>query len=137
MAVFRELQRRKVIRVAGVYLVIAWLLLQVSATITPILGLPDWFDRLVLALLGIGFPVALILAWAFELTPEGLRADSGSPPRRGSAVVVDYAILLVVLGAIAYVLIDRSDPGDSVTAQPGTGSAGDASLCHPGRGDEG
>ena len=72
----KELQRRKVLRAAAVYLVAAWLLLQIAATIAPILSLPDWFEELVLALLVIAFPVALILAWSLGLTPEGVRAES-------------------------------------------------------------
>ena len=100
MSVFRELQRRKVIRVAGVYLVASWLLLQIAATVAPILNLPPWFEELVFALLALGFPIALIFAWAFELTPDGVRRDTGATePGRGR--ILDYAILAVIaLGAI-------------------------------------
>ena len=100
MSVFRELQRRKVIRVASVYLVASWLLLQVAATIAPILNLPPWFEELVFALLALGFPVALIFAWAFELTPDGVKRDSGTTaPGRGQ--FVDYAVFAVIaLGAV-------------------------------------
>ncbi|MDH3617026.1 MAG: FHA domain-containing protein, partial [Gammaproteobacteria bacterium] len=62
-----ELKRRSVFRVAMVYLAVAWLLLQVVATVAPILELPLWFERAALLLLAIGFPIAFILAWAFEL----------------------------------------------------------------------
>ena len=100
MSVFRELQRRKVIRVASVYLVASWLLLQVAATISPILSLPSWFEKLVLALLALGFPIALIFAWAFERTPDGVKRDTGSTAPRGGHFV-DYAVLsLVALGGI-------------------------------------
>lgn len=78
MSVFKELQRRKVIRVASVYLFVSWLLLQIAATIAPILSLPSWFEQLVFALLALGFPIALIFAWVFERTPDGVKRDTGS-----------------------------------------------------------
>ncbi len=100
MSVFRELQRRKVIRVASVYLVASWLLLQIAATIAPILSLPSWFEELVFALLALGFPIALIFAWAFERTPDGVKRDTGSTASRGGHFV-DYAVLSVIaLGGI-------------------------------------
>lgn len=95
MSVFRELQRRKVIQVASVYLVASWLLLQLAATIAPILGLPSWFEKVVLALLALGFPIALIFAWAFEQTPDGVKRDTGSTTS-GGGHFVDYAVLSVI-----------------------------------------
>lgn len=68
-----ELKRRKVMRVAVTYGVVMWLLIQVAATVFPQLGMPEWAPRLVTLLLLIGFPVAIVLAWAFELTPDGIR----------------------------------------------------------------
>jgi serine/threonine-protein kinase len=70
---FAELKRRKVYRVAIAYGIVAWLLMQVASQIFPFFDIPNWAVRLVVLLLIIGFPVALILAWAFELTPEGLK----------------------------------------------------------------
>ena len=106
ISILRELQERKVIRVAGVYIVASWLLLQIAATVGPILGLPDWFEKLVLALLGIGLPIALILAWAFELTPDGVRRGSSSSSSHVSRYV-DYGVFGVVLLVAAYVVIGR------------------------------
>ena len=71
----QELKRRNVIRVAVAYAVAAWLLIEVSATTFPILRLPDWSVTLVTALVLIGFPLALIFSWAFELTPEGIKLE--------------------------------------------------------------
>ena len=68
---FAELKRRNVYKVAIAYGVVAWLLMQVASQIFPFFEIPNWAVRLVVLLLIIGFPVALILAWAFELTPEG------------------------------------------------------------------
>ncbi len=76
MNLFSELKRRNVFRVAIAYLVIAWLLAQVSATLESALKMPDWFDTMVVSLLLIGFPIALFFAWVFELTPEGIKRES-------------------------------------------------------------
>ena len=72
---FTELRRRNVLRVAFVYLVAAWLILQVADLIVPILNLPEWSSKLIFLLLILGFPISLILAWAFEMTPEGLKKE--------------------------------------------------------------
>lgn len=120
MSFLAELQRRKVIRVAIAYIVAAWLLLQVATTISPILALPAWFDKLVLALLGIGFPLALILAWAFELTPDGVRSDPGGPQRRGTAWL-EFVVLFIVAGGALYLVMNAStgpDPADALTFEP-------------------
>ena len=74
-AFLAELKDRKVIRVAIVYLVAAWLIMQVADVMFPALGLPEWSITLVAALLIIGFPVALILSWAYEVGPDGIRRD--------------------------------------------------------------
>lgn len=81
----RELKRRRVFRVAVVYLIVAWAVVQVADAVTAPLYLPDWTETLVLVLMGLGFPVALVLAWAFDVTPEGVEraepvaADGSSP----------------------------------------------------------
>ncbi len=75
---YRELKRRKVIRVALVYAVVAWLIVEIASVMFPGLLLPDWSVRLVIALAIIGFPIALVLAWAFELTPDGARIQSSA-----------------------------------------------------------
>jgi TolB-like protein/Tfp pilus assembly protein PilF len=75
MSLIAELRRRKVFKVGAAYLVVAWLLIQVVATIAPQLQLPEWAPRLITLMLLIGFPIALVMAWAFEVTPEGVRLD--------------------------------------------------------------
>ena len=77
-SLFQELRRRKVFRVAVAYMVIAWLLLQVVDVIAPMLELPGWVGKFVLLLLVVGLPISIFLAWAFELTPDGVRRDTGS-----------------------------------------------------------
>jgi TolB-like protein/Tfp pilus assembly protein PilF len=68
-----ELKRRNVFKVATAYAIAGWLIIQVVTIIEAPLALPDWFDTMVIVLLGIGFPLALIFAWAFELTPDGIK----------------------------------------------------------------
>ena len=78
---FVELRRRKVFRVAVVYLVAAWLVIQVAGEVFEPLGLPDWSLRLVIVLAGLGFPLACALAWAFDVTPRGVERTAAAPER--------------------------------------------------------
>lgn len=73
MNFFRELRRRSVFKVGAAYIVVAWVIVQVVVNLNGPLRLPDWFDTVVIVLLALAFPVAIILAWAYELTPEGLK----------------------------------------------------------------
>ena len=104
---FAELKRRNVYKVAVAYAIVGWLLIQVATQVFPFLEIPNWVVRLVIALVAIGFPIALVIAWAFELTPEGIKrtedvdallatAVGGAPVRRRKS----YAwIYVVVIGA--------------------------------------
>jgi adenylate cyclase len=111
MSFFKELKRRSVFRVAVAYLVGAWLLLQVGATLAPALHLPDWVDTLLAFFLLLGFPVALFLAWAFELTPEGIKRDTGIVPGEAPRAVagrkLDRLIIVVLVLAVAYFALDK------------------------------
>ncbi len=69
---FAELKRRNVYKVAAAYAVVGWLLVQIATQIFPFFEVPNWAVRLVVLVIIIGFPVALIVAWAFEITPEGI-----------------------------------------------------------------
>lgn len=105
----------------AVYLATAWLLLQVVDTVAPILELPDWFSRSVLLLLAIGFPVALVLAWAFELTPAGIQRDDGvARTPYGDRNPIDYIIVVTLSLALAYFVADKylftRDSGTSLDA---------------------
>jgi formylglycine-generating enzyme required for sulfatase activity/dienelactone hydrolase len=107
---YQELKRRKVFRVLVAYLVAAWLLLQVAEVLSSILGLPDWAPRLVLFLLVIGFVPALILAWAYELTPDGIKRDADTehsvptppPGKLRSLLVAAGFVLAAAIGAGGY-----------------------------------
>lgn len=76
-----ELRRRKVFRVAAAYLVVAWLLVQVAGTTFEPLGLPAWTLKLVIVVVALGFPVACVLAWAFDVTPGGIERTGSAGPR--------------------------------------------------------
>src|SRR6266516_8092047 len=73
MNVFSELKRRNVYKVAAAYAVVGWLLVQVATQVFPFFEIPNWAVRLVVLAIVIGFPFALVIAWAFELTPQGLK----------------------------------------------------------------
>ncbi len=75
MSLIKELKRRNVFRVAIAYLVVAWLLVHVSATLESALNMPAWFDIMVVSLLLIGFPIALFFAWVFGLTSDGIKRE--------------------------------------------------------------
>src|SRR2546430_2625662 len=70
---FAELKRRNVYKVAVAYAVVGWLIAQIATQIFPFLEIPNWIVRLVIMLIAIGFPIALVIAWAFEATPEGIK----------------------------------------------------------------
>src|SRR6266436_3924114 len=114
---FGELKRRNVYKVAIAYAVVAWLLMQVASQIFPFFEIPNWAVRLVVLLLAIGFPVALILAWAFELTPEGIKraedVDLSKSVRRKTGRKLDFFIIGVLLLVIAALLFQRLRPNVS------------------------
>jgi TolB-like protein len=83
-AFIAELRRRKVIPITLAYLVVAWLLAQVSATIEPALDLPSWFDTFVIVLLAIGFPIWVLFVWVFDITPHGLEVTPRVPDKAAS-----------------------------------------------------
>src|SRR6266581_1458139 len=82
---FAELKRRNVIRMAGLYLVGAWLLVQVAGTVLPMFGAPDWLPRSIVILLAIGLLPVLIFSWVFEMTPQGLKRDEDVSPEESIA----------------------------------------------------
>ncbi len=105
---FQELARRHVIKIAGLYLVVAWVCVQVAAALKAALTLPPWTDTLVTLLLALGFPIACIIAWAFELSPSGLQRTqpaerSGKSSLRGLSFV-DYVVVLGMVGLLGFTI---------------------------------
>src|ERR1051326_4682828 len=103
---FLELKRRNVYKVAVAYAVVGWLLIQIATQVFPFLEIPNWVVRLVIALVAIGFPIALIIAWAFEATPQGIKrtdvADAMPSPRGQRKHAWIY--IVVIGGAISAAL---------------------------------
>jgi len=90
---FSELKRRNVYKVAIAYGVVAWLLIQVATQVFPFFEIPNWTVRLVVLLVVIGFPIALIIAWAFELTPQGLKRTQVADALSGQALAAAHVDL--------------------------------------------
>ena len=111
MSLFAELKRRNVIRMAGLYLVGAWLLTQVASTVLPMFEAPAWLPRSIVTLLAIGFIPALVFAWVFELTPDGLKRDARIPPGESiapqTARKMERLILLLFAIALAFFGFDK------------------------------
>jgi TolB-like protein len=107
---FKEVKRRKVYRVAAGYVVVAGGLIQLASAVFPAWELPSWALRLVIILLLIGFPIALILAWALEVTPEGIRTTQPAPSgqRRRRNIVALVGIGVIVSAAAGFFLLPRA-----------------------------
>lgn len=124
MSLLGELKRRKVFQVAAVYAMTAWVLVQVVVEIEAPLGLPDWVDTFVIVLLAIGFPVALVLGWAFDVTPEGIKAvgktGRGSVSSQSPATIFSYFSQALVLFAVGFLVVDQYflSPDSSVSSRP-------------------
>jgi TolB-like protein len=138
---FAELRRRNMFRVAGVYAVVSWVLAQASGVLEDALGLPPWFDTLVVSLLLIGFPIALLLAWAFEMTPEGVKRTEtvaeGESVTAKTGRMLDYVIVggLVLVAAMVVWQGTRFAPAPLIVAKDaapqGEVSSGDNVQPHP------
>ncbi len=111
MSLLAELKRRNVIRMAGLYAVGAWLITQVSSTVLPMFGAPEWLPRTVVILLALGFIPTLVFAWVFELTPEGIRRDAEVKPEESiapqTARRMDRTIIVVLICALVYFAVDK------------------------------
>ncbi len=111
MNFFGELKRRNVIRMTGLYLVGAWLVVQVAGTVLPMFWAPEWLPRMIVVLLAIGFVPAVIFSWVFELTPEGLKreqevaTEQSITPQTGRRM--DRTIIVVLVLALGYFAFDK------------------------------
>ena len=123
---FGELRRRNVYKVAVAYAVVGWLLIQVATQVFPFLEIPNWAIRLIILAIAIGFPVALIIAWAFELTPEGIRrtedADAAGQRSRGGI----WMALVVIAAALSLGLffLGRYTAGNAQSQNPASRGSG-------------
>jgi TolB-like protein/Tfp pilus assembly protein PilF len=119
---FGELRRRNVYKVAAAYAIVSWLIIQVATQVFPVLEIPNWCVRLVIVLLALGFPVAVILAWAYELTPEGIKRTEAvvreKSIERQTGRRLDFLIIAVLLAAIFFLVYQRFYPGERVSGTP-------------------
>ena len=123
---FAELKRRNVYKVAVAYAIVGWLVIQISSTVLPTFHTPEWVVQTLVVFVALGFPIALVLAWAFELTPEGIkRAEDVSPnasiTRKPGRKLVGITIALAVIaaGLLALQLL-RSKANSSLVVSPTT-----------------
>ena len=108
MSFWGELTRRNVVRVGLAYLAFAWLLIQVADTVLPNFGAPPWVMQALISAAALGFIVALLLAWFYELTPEGIKtAASGAPdePVKFTGRKIDFVIIGVLILAVGFLLV--------------------------------
>mgnify|MGYP001820444986 FL=1 len=133
MSLFAELKRRNVFRVGAAYVVLSWLLLQVGETLAPALHLPEWINSALAFFVILGFPMALFFAWAFELTPDGLKLekdverDESITPVTGRKL--DRTIIVLLVVALGYfVWQSQRAPLPAESAEMAAGQASIAVL---------
>ncbi len=120
-SVWGELKRRNVVRVALAYAIVSWLILQLTDVLVPLLSLPDWVGRFVLLIVIIGFLLALILSWAYELTPEGVKKEKDIDRSQSITHVTGRKLDFIIIGLLAvtsvYFAYDKFvlDPGRDAT----------------------
>src|SRR6202171_3822634 len=105
---FSELKRRNVYKVAVAYAVVAWLLIQAASILFPTFEAPPWVMKIFVAVILLGFPAALVLSWAFEITPEGIKLESEVAPnesmtRKTGRKIVAITAVLAVMAARLFV----------------------------------
>lgn len=126
---FAELKRRNVFRVAGVYAVVGWLLIQIAVAVLPTFGAPQWIAQTFIALIFLGFPIALVFAWAFEMTPEGMKRTSAVPEGESITDKTGKRLDMILVGMFALLVVviigDRLMPG----GKGGKGALADASIA--------
>ena len=123
--IFTELKRRNVYKVAVAYAVVGWLLIQVATQVFPFLDIPNWAIRFVIFVTALGFPVALIIAWAFELTPEGIkRTEAADAARQHSPGGVWIGVVVVAAAlSLGLFLLGRYTAGGGTPRQSETATA--------------
>ena len=139
MSVFSELRRRNVFRVAAAYLVVGWLLTEVLTTILPTIGAPEWTSRAVILIFAFGFLPAVVFAWIFELTPDGIRRDHGAAADDPKSNVMrrkfDYAYvgiavtLIIVVGLFSARQTDNDTSPSTLLSAPAQRAVSDASVA--------
>ena len=117
MGLFSELKRRRVYRAGAVYLVVAWAVIQAADLIMPRVGLPDWAVTFVIVAAGLGFPIALVLSWLYDIRPADADTPSGAPRNARAFGYLGVGILIALIGFAAYTGYRRSPSGKSQPAE--------------------
>lgn len=102
---FQELKRRNVVRVGAAYAVVGWLVLQVVDTVAPLMGMPEWVPGFILILIGVGFPLSLVFAWAYEITPDGLMKTEDVDVTRSVTAETGRKIDRMIIGGLAVLVL--------------------------------
>jgi TolB-like protein/Flp pilus assembly protein TadD/uncharacterized membrane protein YkvA (DUF1232 family) len=114
MSIIAELKRRNVFRVGVAYAIVAWLLIEVASVLLPTFDAPDWVMKAFSSLVILGFPLTLVIAWAFELTPEGIKRESEVDRTESTTHVkgrkLDFAIIGLLAVAVVYFAVDKFVP---------------------------
>ncbi len=117
MSFFRELRRRNVFKAGIAYLVVAWLMIQVADIVLPALGAPEWVPRTTTFILILGFPVAVVLAWAYEVTPQGIKKTRQVPLEESISKLtgqkLNFTIIAALTLALIIVVVDDFKPGET------------------------
>ena len=133
MSFFSELKRRNVFRVALLYMVASWLIMQVADVGISLLGLPVWTGRFVFLLLLIGFPLVMVFSWAYEITPEGLKkekeVDRTESVTHETAKKLDTAVIVLLVIGIGGLLLDRLLPESAVVNDDPVSVTADAAAA--------
>ncbi len=110
-SVWRELKRRNVFKVGAAYAIVAWLLLQIADVVLPTFEAPAWVMQVFTFFMILGFPIALLLAWAYEMTPEGIRAASKVGPTQSithaTGLMLNYFIVGLLVVAVGFLVVDQ------------------------------
>src|SRR5947208_4945132 len=128
-----ELRRRDVYKVAVAYAVVGWVIAQIATQIFPFLEIPNWIVRLVIILVAIGFPIALVIAWAFEITPQGIERTEAADTMPAAAGQKKHAwIYVVVIGAaisVALFFLGRYTAGSGTPRQSEAATVSQKSIA--------
>lgn len=111
MSLFGELQRRNVIKVSVAYIIVSWLLIQIADVILPTFGAPPWVMQVLVLFLALGLPVAILLAWAFEMTPDGIKATSSVEKTQSTSSIsgqpLNYIVMSLLALGVVFMVVDN------------------------------
>src|ERR1700720_3788725 len=117
---FSELKRRNVYKVAVAYAVVGWLVIQVNSTVLPTFHAPEWVVQTLVVLVALGFPIALVIAWAFELTPEGLKRTEDfdrATEKRGKSHAWIYVVAVAAVLSVGLFFLGRYSTGNNAASR--------------------